>query len=247
MLLSPSKTVDFESDTPGFLTDSEPVFKPQSEELVSDLQSMSQGEIKELMHLSDNLAELNYGRYQNFKSQTQKQCIYAFRGDVYDGLGVDTLNQVKVEYLNNNLGVLSGLYGLLRPSDVIQAHRLEMGTRLNGTWGKNLYEFWNAQITNRINEVESELVVNLASQEYFKSVQAEQLNGKVFNIHFKENKAGKVRVIAIYAKKARGLYGRWAAQNNIRSESELNKFNMDGYRFAPELSSEFDLVFVRTH
>lgn len=250
LLLSPSKKLDFQKKIEKIKA-SQPVFKKEIKELIYILKNKKKGEIKNLMSLSDNLAQLNYDRYQNFEDtfnhKNSKQAIFAFKGDVYDGLDIESLNELQINDSNKKIAIISGLYGLLKPFDLIQPYRLEMGTSLKTNLGENLYDFWEEKITNKINDLEGSLIINLASQEYFKSIKKNKLIGKLINIDFKEAKNEKISTIGIYAKKARGMMARYVLQHNITKIEDLKKFNVEGYRFAKELSNENKLTFIRKH
>lgn len=249
-ILSPSKTLDFDSSRE--LADkSTPCLFNETLGLIEILKGKDKEEIKNLMKLSDKLAELNYERYQNFANKmtgtNSRQAIFAFKGDVYDGLDADSLNDPQIKAANDNIAILSGLYGLIRPLDLIQPYRLEMGTKLDNPKGKDLYKFWGDKISKRINELEDDLVINLASNEYFKAVNKNALNAKVVDINFKEDKDGKVKVIGIYAKKARGMMARYIVENKVKDLDEIKKFNSSGYKFSPEESDDEQLTFIRKH
>lgn len=245
-LISPAKTLDFspidgEFSTPQMLDDT---FK-----LVENLKQKSVGEIQKLMKLSDKLAQLNYQRYQDFSkdftTQNSKAAIFAFRGDVYTGLDADNLSSDDIDFATNHMRMLSGLYGLLKPLDLIQPYRLEMGTKLQVNEFKNLYQFWGSKISEEINKIERDFVINLASNEYFKAVDKKALKSQIINIDFKENKNGEYKIIGIYAKKARGLMLNFMLKNRFTNPQDLKKFTIDNYAFSQELSSQFHWVFTR--
>jgi len=251
LLISPAKTLDFgESD---FNHYSQPRMLDRSQELVDILRGKSEEELMELMSISEDLAELNHDRYQAFHTpftaDNAKPSLLAFKGDVYAGMGADDFTAQEMELAQQQLRILSGLYGLLRPLDLMQAYRLEMGTRLQNEHGKNLYEFWGEEVTKLINEDlredESKAVVNLASKEYFSAVKPAALEGKLYNVDFKERRNGKYKVIAFYAKKARGMMCRYAIKNGFTEPEQLKGFDMDGYVYNEELSSEREYVFTR--
>ncbi|HKK79135.1 MAG TPA: peroxide stress protein YaaA [Phaeodactylibacter sp.] len=251
LLISPAKTLDFgESD---FNHYSQPRMLDRSQELVDILRGKSEEELMELMSISEDLAELNHDRYQAFHTpftaDNAKPSLLAFKGDVYAGMGADDFTAQEMELAQQQLRILSGLYGLLRPLDLMQAYRLEMGTRLQNEHGKNLYEFWGEEVTKLINEDlredESKAVVNLASKEYFSAVKPAALEGKLYNVDFKERRKGKYKVIAFYAKKARGMMCRYAIKNGFTEPEQLKGFDMDGYVYNEELSSEREYVFTR--
>ena len=237
IVISPSKTLDFENPSP---TDkrTQPQFIADSKKLISKMREYSPEELGSLMGISDKLAHLNFERFQDWKApftaKNAKQAIYAFRGDVYTGLDADTLKPKDIEFAQEHLRMLSGLYGLLRPLDLIQPYRLEMGTKLK----PNLYAFWGDKLTKEIGD---ELVINLASVEYFSAIKPKN----ILNIEFKENKNNKLQVIGIFAKKARGLMARYIIQNQITDVNKIKKFNVDGYEFRKDLSDDKHFIFVR--
>ena len=251
LLISPAKTLDFSgADVASY---SEPRLLDHSAQLVALLRRKSARELMQLMSVSERLADINYHRYQHFATpftpENAKQAILAFKGDVYTGLQAEDFSADELAFAQRHLRILSGLYGVLRPLDLMQAYRLEMGTRLSNGHGKNLYEFWGDEITEVINqdlaEQGEEVVINLASQEYFRAVHAEKLKGRLYHIHFKENRDGQYKVIAFHAKKARGLMCRFVIQNRLRDPADLKSFDLDGYFFNEDLSSETDWVFIR--
>jgi cytoplasmic iron level regulating protein YaaA (DUF328/UPF0246 family) len=246
-LISPSKTLDFETEK-SFGKSSLPLFKDDTKKLVGELQKLSQKELSKLMNISEKLAELNYQRFKNFDSgfkKNTKQAIFAFKGDVYEGIDVESLKDKELKILGEKTAILSGLYGILKPFDVMQAYRLEMGTGFKNSKGANLYKFWDNKVTEAINKIESKTIVNLASNEYFKVVDQKLLKAKLVNIDFKEFKNGKYSVIGIFAKRARGLMVRYIAQNNIDKYEDLRDFNLENYKYNRELSKENNLVFTR--
>lgn len=247
VLLSPSKSMDFATATKGEYTT--PDFIENSCELIKTLRGLSKEEISSLMSLSHKLTELNYLRYKEFATpftkDNAKQAAYAFKGDVYDGLEFEKLDKPSVKFAQKHLRVLSGLYGFLRPLDLIQPYRLEMGTKLQNNKGKNLYEFWGNKITEKINECENELIVNLASNEYFKSVKPKLLKAKVISPAFKDYKNGQYKMIMVYAKKARGLMAHYIIENKITNADDLLKFNYEGYAYNKALSKDTEPVFTR--
>jgi cytoplasmic iron level regulating protein YaaA (DUF328/UPF0246 family) len=251
LLVSPAKTLDFTTNENENFT--QPRFMTESKELVSILKKKSAGDLKDLMHISDKLADLNHSRYQDFKSpfniENAKQSILAFKGDVYTGLNVDDFTKDDLEFSQQCLRILSGLYGLLRPMDLMQAYRLEMGTKLENKKGENLYDFWGEKITKMLNTdlstKENKSVINLASQEYFKSIKLDKLNGKLYNIHFKEERDGKLKIIAFNAKKARGMMCRYIIKNRIETAEGMKAFAEDNYLFNDELSTETEYFFTR--
>jgi len=252
-LLSPAKKLDYESPVRTTLH-TQPLFVPQAQVLIDILKEYSQTQVAKLMRLSDNLAELNTQRFQQWTNQftleNARQCILAFNGDVYEGLDAPSLSDKQLEWAQQHLLILSGLYGVLRPLDLMQPYRLEMGTRLKNPKGSNLYQYWGDSIAKyidtRLKEGHEEpTVVNLASVEYFKSVDKKVLQSPVVECVFQDERKGKWRVIGFYAKKARGLMMRYAIENKITTVDELKNFNLDGYSFAAEASEKDRLVFRR--
>ena len=251
-LLSPAKSLDY--DTPaGALPHSLPGFAAQSAELIGVLKKKSPQQIAELMTLSDKLAGLNVARYEawspKFSASNSKQAVLAFNGDVYEGLDAKTLKPAQLEWAQAHVCILSGLYGVLRPLDWMQPYRLEMGTALSTTKGKNLYQFWGSQIADYLNERAAAeavpVIVNLASEEYFKAVDKKALKPRVVNCVFEEHKAGKYKIISFMAKRARGLMVRYAIENKLSSVKKLESFNLEGYQFTADVSTPERLVFRR--
>ncbi len=250
--LSPSKGQDFELAAPtnAFTI---PQQLKDSEKLIKQLRKLSVEEIKKMMSLSDNLAELNFQRYKDFglpfNQQNAKQAIFAFKGDVYSGINTSSMAQQDFEYAQNHVRILSGLYGYLRPLDLIQPYRLEMKTKLENSKGADLYQFWGESITNLLNDEfkthSQKVLVNLASNEYWKSVQPKKLNAKVINVAFKEVKDGKARIIAIFAKKARGMMTDFIVRNRVETVDGLKDFNYENYKFDASTSNENSFVFTR--
>jgi len=251
-LLSPAKSLDYETPLPE-LPHTLPGFVPQSRELIEVLRKKSPAQIAELMDLSDKLAGLNAARYEawapEFTPHNSRQAALAFNGDVYEGLDAKTLSAAQLAWAQERLCILSGLYGVLRPLDWMQPYRLEMGTTLATAKGKNLYQFWGAQIAQYLNEraasQKSPVIVNLASEEYFKAVDRRALQVPVVSCAFEEFKAGKYKIISFMAKRARGLMVRYAIEKKAESVKKLEAFNLEGYALAPEVSSPERLVFRR--
>jgi cytoplasmic iron level regulating protein YaaA (DUF328/UPF0246 family) len=251
-LLSPAKSLDYETpaqDAPH----TRPLFVKQSAELIGILREKSPQDIAKLMDLSDALSGLNVARYQawspKFTAKNSKQAVLAFNGDVYDGLQAKTLKPADLAWAQEHVCILSGLYGVLRPLDWMQAYRLEMGTQLPNARGKNLYQFWGTQISDYLNERlagdKSPVVVNLASQEYFKSVDTKALKARVIECVFEEWKGGKYKVISFLAKRARGLMARYAVTHKLTTPKQLEKFKLEGYAFDAKASKPDRLVFRR--
>ncbi len=251
LLVSPAKTLDFE---PAELQEhSQPRLLEKSEALADLLSEKSQEELMDLMSISEDLAELNRKRYEQFHTpftlDNAKQAVLAFKGDVYAGMEADSFTAEELQFAQDHLRILSGLYGLLRPLDLMQPYRLEMGTRMENHRGKNLYEFWGDDITDLINhdlqETSAKAVINLASKEYFSAVQPGRLKGELYDIQFKELRKDKYKVIAFYAKKARGMMCRYAIKNKLTEPEQLKSFDMDGYAYNEELSDGRTFVFTR--
>ncbi len=250
-LLSPAKSLNFEESPQKEYTT--PRMLPNSEKLVGVLKKKSANALKKLMGVSDNIAQLNVERFQHFQTpfttENAKQAVLAFNGDVYTGLQAATFNKRDLTFAQKHLRILSGLYGLLQPLDLIQPYRLEMGTKLKNGRKKNLYEFWDTQITDLLNEdlaqSGSDIVLNLASQEYFKSIKAKALNGKVITVHFKENRNGVYKVISFSAKKARGTMANQIIKKRIKKIDDLYQLEIDGYRFHLIMSDDSNLTFIK--
>lgn len=251
-LISPAKKLDYETEWSDDRV-TQPVLLDHAAKLAAQLKDVSQADIQELMHLSDKLGALNYDRYQDyttpFTKDNARPAIKAFQGDTYVGLDAKTLSDDDTLYAQSHLGILSGLYGILRPLDLMQAYRLEMGTRFANARGKNLYEFWGSVITQACNamleEHKDKTVISLASNEYIKAIKADELPGAFITCHFKEVKNGTPKVVGLFAKRARGMMARYMMQKRIESPEGLKAFSEDRYEFAPELSTKTDYVFIR--
>lgn len=248
ILISPAKTLDYSA--PLIHDHTLPGFQTETNSLISVLKKKSSKEISSLMGISENLANLNEERFktfqQDFNFENSKQALLAFKGDVYTRIDVDHYNKEDFKFSQRHLRILSGLYGLLKPLDLIQPYRLEMGTRLENKKGKNLYEFWGKKIAKAINDAAGDgPIVNLASQEYFKSVDLKTLKNPVITIHFKEFKNNKYQVVGFFAKQARGMMTNYAITNRITDPIELKLFNLEGYEFSDSLSAQLDWTFVR--
>lgn len=250
LVLSPAKSLDYDSKLPTTKT-SEACFLSQAERLNKLLKKKSARSLSKLMHISDNLGQLNYERNQQwslpFTKDNARQAIYAFNGDVYRGLDAYTIETKKLNKLQDTVRILSGLYGVLKPLDLMQPYRLEMGTKLPVGKNKNLYEFWKKQVTQALNEEleDNELFLNLASNEYFKAIDTKALKVPVVNIKFQELKNGNYKTIAIFSKLARGLMSRYIIDTNAKTLEDIKGFDYDNYRFTEKLSSENELVFTR--
>ncbi|MET0265961.1 MAG: peroxide stress protein YaaA [Duganella sp.] len=250
IVLSPAKSLDLETPPTTSLS-SQPDFLDQSALLIERLREFSPAQIGELMDLSDKLSALNVARYASWTRDTRegRQAVMAFNGDVYAGLDAYTLTARQIDYAQAHIRILSGLYGLLRPLDLIHPHRLEMGTRLNTVRGKNLYDFWGDTQTAALNALAQEqgaqALVNLASEEYFKSVKPRQLTVPVITPQFEDWKGGKYKIISFYAKRARGLMARYATEKGLKDPEKLKKFDVDGYAFNAQDSSATSWIFRR--
>jgi len=250
--LSPSKGQDFEEASLS-KKHSKPLDLKDSELLIKELRKIKSKKLQEMMSISENIATLNVDRYKTFKTpfttKNSKQAIFAFKGDVYSGLKLDAYNDDDYAYAQDHLRILSGLYGCLRPLDLIQPYRLEMKTKLKNGRGDNLYQFWDERITNSLNKElkkqQEAVLVNLASNEYFKSVKPKLLEGRLLNINFKETKEGKTRIVAIFAKRARGMMTDYIIRNRIERPEDLKKFKQGGYKFNKALSDDKQWTFER--
>lgn len=250
-VISPAKTLDFE--TPCDKAKSYPRFQKETLELIGVLSQKTPEEIQSLMDLSENLAELNTSRYKRFRkaknSKAAKQAVYAFKGDVYIGLEAEELSDEDIQYAQSHLRIISGLYGILRPLDLIQPYRLEMGTRLAFDDYTTLYNYWADKIVAEVNKdlkkQGDKVLINLASNEYFKAINRPSLKAKIVNVDFLDLKNGKYKVISFFAKKARGLMSQYIIKNRINEVEELKAFDYEGYWFDANSSNETNLVFKR--
>ena len=251
-LISPAKTLDFDTPAP-IGTSTKPAMLDDSQLLIDELRELSAARISSLMGISDSLGELNRDRYAAwstpFTRSNAKQALFAFMGDVYRGIDAASLAEDDLKYAQQHLRILSGLYGVLRPLDLIQAYRLEMGTKLTNERGEDLYAFWGDKITNELNKqlksIKSGVVANLASNEYFKSVRKDALKADIVAPVFLDEKNGKYKIISFYAKKARGFMTAWIMQNRIEDPNDLKKFKVEGYQYSAELSKPGEPAFVR--
>lgn len=252
IVISPAKTLDFETPPvtheytqPGFLDD--------SAELIDELRKLEPDQVGKLMSISPKLALLNSNRYFSWKRpftlKNAKQAVLAFKGDVYMGLDADTLTATELAFAQDHLRILSGLYGVLRPLDLIQAYRLEMGTQFKNPRGNNLYEFWGDKIAQALNQEmtkqKSDILINLASIEYFQSIQPNTLNARIITPIFKDQKNGVYKIISFFAKKARGLMSRYIIQNKITNPEDIQRFDVTGYRFSENDSGKNEWIFTR--
>ncbi|AOM41226.1 peroxide stress protein YaaA [Xenorhabdus hominickii] len=250
--ISPAKTLDYESPL-ATETFSQPELLAESKQLIDVCRTLTPVQIGSLMSISDKLAGLNaarFGEWQiNFTSENARQAILAFKGDVYTGMQAETFSDADFDFAQSHLRILSGLYGVLRPLDLMQPYRLEMGIKLENPRGKDLYKFWGDRITENLNTVLEQqgdnVLVNLASDEYFKSVNTKKLSAQIIKPVFLDEKNGKYKVISFYAKKARGLMSRFIIQNQLTEPARLAEFNLEGYRFDESLSKGNELVFKR--
>ena len=251
-VISPAKTLDYETP-PVTQRFTMPQYLDDSQELIGRLREFSPAQISELMHLSDKLAGLNVARFgswtPDFTPANAKQALLAFKGDVYTGLDAETLVEDDFTYAQDHLRMLSGLYGLLRPLDLMQPYRLEMGTKLANARGKDLYAFWGTRISEWLNQALADqgddLLLNLASKEYFSAVKRSALKARVIDVDFKDYKNGQYKIISFHAKKARGMMSRFVIQERIADPRQLEQFDVDGYYYSAEASKPDNLVFLR--
>jgi cytoplasmic iron level regulating protein YaaA (DUF328/UPF0246 family) len=254
IVISPAKTLDYET-APVTQTASMPRFLEQSQQLINELSKLSVQDVAELMKLSDKLASLNVARYNSWQADYElgdaKQAVLAFKGDVYTGLDAETLSEEQFAFASEHLRILSGLYGVLKPLDLMLPYRLEMGTKLANSKGKDLYAFWGNTLTDSLNEEfstdEAPVLINLASNEYFKAVKAKSLNARIITPVFKDQKNGQYKIISFYAKKARGLMTRYIIDQAITDPEVIKKFDYEGYYFAESESEGDTWVFKRDH
>lgn len=253
ILLSPAKTLDYDTSVEN-VPFTVPRLLIKSRELIDILKSKNSSEISKLMKLSDKLSSLNTSRYQSWKglekiSKTSKQSIFVFKGDVYQGLKVENLSKKELKFSQKHLRLLSGLYGVLKPLDIIEPYRLEMGTKLESKKGRNLYDFWDSIISNEILKeldlLKSNVLINLASNEYFKSVKSLPAKIKVISPIFKDHSKGKYKIISFYAKRARGIMTSWIIKNTITKIKDINNFKEEGYYFSRKDSEKYSPVFLR--
>ncbi|MCH2038423.1 MAG: peroxide stress protein YaaA [Rickettsiales bacterium] len=250
-VISPAKKLDLEPIALGEY--SQPQLLDEAQELLSQMQSLTAPDLKSLMGISDALAELNYERYHNmqfpFTRENAKQALFAFKGDVYAKMDPASFDNDDIAFVKDHLRILSGFYGILRPLDLMQAYRLEMGTKLKNTRGKDLYQFWKDSIVQLLNDeldrLGDDTLINLASNEYFSAIDQSQLKAQKIDITFKEDKNGTYKIIGINAKRARGLMVRYIVKNRLSDVEKLKEFNVDNYRFSSDFSSDGEYVFVR--
>ena len=249
ILISPAKSLDFENNVETSIS-SKPIFADQAFNINNTIKNLSAPDLSSLMSISPKLSELNWSRNQEFQKidSKEKEAIFAFNGDVYDGIDANTINKSNHAKLQNSLRILSGLYGILKPFDKIKAYRLEMGTKISINGSKNLYDFWKENVTNSlVNEVnENDIIVNLASNEYFSVIDKSLILNTIITPQFKDFKNGKLKIISFYAKKARGLMTRFLIDNDIKNLSDIESFNSSGYMFSQnETNNPLEPVFVR--
>lgn len=252
LLISPAKTLDFETPAQTSVA-TQPDFLAHSQQLINELQQLSPLEVSALMKISAKLGDLNFGRFLNwhlpFTPENAKQAVLAFKGDVYTGMDAASFTKGDFTFAQKHLRILSGLYGLLRPLDLIQPYRLEMGTRFTNSRGKDLYQFWGDIITDQLNrELSSsrhKTVINLASNEYFHAVNVKRLDAEIITPVFKDRKNGQYKIISFYAKKARGMMSAYIIQNRITDIDAIRNFDCEGYRYSEASSSANEWVFTR--
>lgn len=252
VVISPAKNLDYDTQAPSD-NYSQPELLEHSQQLIHVCKQLTPADISSLMKISDKLAGLNAARFAqwhpDFNLDNAKQAIYAFNGDVYTGLNAAELKHKDIEYAQTHLRILSGLYGVLKPLDLMQAYRLEMGTKLENERGSNLYHFWGEIITQKLNDqlsaIQSDILVNLASNEYFKAVKVKSLNASLITPTFKDWKNGQYKMISFYAKKARGLMARYIIENQVKTKADLLNFDSAGYQYSDELSTADKPVFTR--
>ena len=252
IIISPSKTLDFKTRSSAGKS-TKPRLLKRSAELVEQLRDMTASRLAKLMHIKPGLAQLNADRYQAWKMPftlaNSKQAIHAFKGDVYAGLDADSMNAADLEFAQQHLRILSGLYGVLRPLDLMQPYRLEMGTVLKNPRGKDLYDFWGDQITDIINKdlkvPRQDTLINLASTEYFNAVNPDRIKARIITPGFREKKDGKYRFFSFYGKKARGLLAGYIIRHRIQDPDDIKQFDLEGYRYNKKLSSDLEWIFTR--
>jgi uncharacterized protein len=251
-VISPAKTLDFESPQTS-IKYTQPEFIDESEKIMARLKKTSRRRIGQMMDLSKNLVDLNFDRYQDWKPdfnpQSSKQVILAFKGDVYIGLEADTFNIDQLDFAQEHLRILSGLHGILKPLDLIRPYRLEMGTPLKIGRRENLYAFWKDKLYHKLNsdleESGSNVLINLASNEYFNALDLKKLNSRVIKVEFKDFKNGDYKVLSFFAKKARGMMAKYIIENKINDPESLKNFNSDSYIYSNEFSDDSSYVFLR--
>ena len=251
-ILSPAKSLDYETEL-ATKKASLPQFVKESGELINTLRGYEPAQLAGLMNISDNLAELNYRRnlewQPSFDSETSRPAALAFKGDVYLGLEASTMSERDFTWAQKHVRILSGVYGLLRPLDMIRPYRLEMGTKLPTEHGQTLYDFWGDKLTRALNEAIAEqkqpALINLASNEYFNVLTPDAIDARIINVHFKERKDGKLRFLSFFAKRARGLMTRYMIDQRVKTLNALKQFDYDGYAYSESLSNGDEWVFTR--
>ena len=252
IVISPAKTLDYET-APVTTSFSLPDYLDEAQKLINRAKRYSAADISSIMQVSDKIAQLNVERFQQwhtpFTPENAKQAVLAFKGDVYSGLDAESLTETDFNFAQQHLRILSGLYGLLRPLDLMQPYRLEMGRKIDTEWGANLYQFWGETITQGINQqlaaTDSKHLINLASNEYFKAVKPKLINGEIITPEFKDYKNGAYKMMGVYAKKARGMLSRFIIQNQLENPEMIKAFNEDGYAYNAEMSTPSNWVFTR--
>ena len=250
ILLSPAKSLDFKSEIPTIKT-SPICFEKEAQHLNSILKTKNPKELSDLMSISSKIADLNYERNHSwslpFTTSNARQAVYAFSGDVYRGLDAYSIENDKIDFMQNSVRIISGLYGLIKPLDLIQPYRLEMGTKLSFDSNKNLYDFWRKKITEKLNNelIDNEPLINLASNEYFKAIDTKVIKSDIYSVNFKQFKNGSYKTIAIFSKKARGMMTRFIINNQIDDINCLKLFDYDDYSYHESLSNDKELVFTR--
>ena len=251
-VVSPAKKLNFDTAKISFKS-SVPVFLERANELAKIARKLTRSDLRRMMKLSDRLADLNYERFQRFSDapsdDVSRQAVFAFAGDTYTGLDALSLDEADLDFAQDNFRILSGLYGLLRPLDAIQPYRLEMGRKLANGRGEDLYDFWGTDIALTLDaQLEghrSKTIIRLASNEYFKVIDRKALKADIVNVDFKEERDGQLKIISIFAKRARGAMARYIIKNRIENPAQLKDFNIDGYGFEPRLSADDNYVFTR--
>lgn len=250
-VLSPAKTLDFSSPLPLTLAEQKPVFLQKTTPIVQKMQTLSAEDLTRLMDVSQDLAQLNVQRYRNWHAEEKnaRPAIYVFKGDVYVGLQAETFNATQMNFAEKHLRILSGLYGILRPSDRIQPYRLEMGTKLSVGTAKNLYEYWKNEVTDFLRQElaaqNTSVLLNLASQEYFKVVDTKKIGFPIIYLDFKDEKNGKYTTVGFFAKKARGMMARFIVENQLDNPEDVKSFAQEGYAFNAKLSDDVNWIFTR--
>lgn len=252
IVISPAKTLDFET-APTTQEFTQPELLKESKKLISELKKLEPAEVSSLMKISDKLGTLNYLRFNEWKTpfnlKNAKQALLAFKGDVYTGIEAESFSKQDLNFAQKHLRILSGLYGVLKPLDLMQAYRLEMGTQFENKQGKDLYQFWGGKLTEQVNKdlkaAKSKVLINLASNEYFKSLQASDIDAEIIVPVFKDFKNGKYKIISFYAKKARGLMSAYIIKNRLKKPEDIKAFNIDGYKYSKSESNGNNWVFLR--